>query len=151
MANTSNIQVTIAQRLKREAQIAARGADLDVTLDLRNSEPDLAPEELEILTQRLFQQMAGLDEVEQVNRMPEPNPPEGSKPLDAAFIIGLLTAEVNAKNIRALLEFLWERLSGKPIELKVEAEGKTLEVKAYSQQELSAAVEAAKEFLAAAS
>jgi hypothetical protein len=151
MANTSNIQVTIAQRVKSEAQIAARGADLDVTLDLRNSEPDLAPEELETLTQRLFQQMAGLDEVEQVNRIPEPNSPEGSKPLDAAFIIGLLTAEVNAKNIRALLEFLWERLSGKPIELKVEAEGKTLEVKAYSQQELSAAVEAAKEFLAAAS
>jgi hypothetical protein len=44
---------------------------------------------------------------------------------------------------------LWERLSGKPIELKVEAEGRKLEVTAYSQQELSAAIEAAKEFLAA--
>jgi len=139
MASTSNIQVTIAPR----------GADLDVTLDLRNSEPDLAPEELEALTQRLFQQMKAIDEVKEVNRIPEANPPEGSKPLSAAFIVGLLTAEVNAKNIKALLEFLWERLSGKPIELKVEAEGKKLEVKAYSQQELSAAIEAAKEFLAA--
>ncbi|HEY9638037.1 MAG TPA: hypothetical protein V6D14_31885 [Coleofasciculaceae cyanobacterium] len=141
MAITSNVQVTIAPR----------GGDLDVTLDLRNSEPDWAPEELESLTQRLFQQMARLDEVEQVNRVPEANPPEGSKPLDAAFIIGLLTAEVNAKNIKVLLDFLWERLSGKPIELKVEAEGKKLEVKAYSQQELSVAIEAAKDFLAAAS
>jgi hypothetical protein len=139
MANTSNIQVAIAPR----------GAELGVTLDLRSSEPDLAPEELEALTQRLFQQMTGLDEVEQVNRVTEPTPPEGSKPLDAAFIIGLLTAEVNAKNIKALLDFLWERLSGKPIELKVEAEGRKLEVTAYSQQELTAAIEAAQKFLSA--
>jgi hypothetical protein len=138
MTNTSNIQVTIA----------AKGTELDVTIDLRKSEPDLAPEELEALTQRLFQQMGGLDEIDRVNRIPEPNPPQGSKPLSAAFLIGLLTAEVNAKNIKALLQFIWERLSGKPIELKVEANGKKLEVKAYSQQELSAAIQAAQEFLA---
>ena len=138
MASTSNIQVTIAPK----------GSDLDVTIDLSNAEPDLAQEELETLTQRLFQQMGGLDEVEQVNRIPEPNPPEGSKPLSAAFLVGLLTAEVNAQNIKALLQFIWERLSGKPIELKVEANGKKLEVKAYSQQELSAAIEAAQAFLA---
>jgi hypothetical protein len=138
MASTSNVQVAIAPR----------GKDLDVTIDLRNSEPDLAQEELETLTQRLYQQMSDLDEVEQVNRIPEPNPPAGSKPLSAAFLVGLLTAEVNAANIKALLGFIWERLSGKPIELKVEANGKKLEVTAYSQQELSAAVEAAKDFLA---
>lgn len=140
MASTSNIQV----------KIVPQGADLGVTIDLTNSDPDLSQEELEALTQRLFQQMGSLYEVEQVNRIPEPNPPAGSKPLSAAFLVGLLTAEVNAKNIKALLEFVWERLSGKPIELKVEANGRTLEVKAYSQQELSAAVEAAKEFLALA-
>ena len=138
MADTSNIQVAIAPK----------GSDLDVAIDLRDSELNLAPEELEALTQRLFNQMGKLDEVEQVRRVPDQTPPEGSKPLDAAFIVGLLAAEVNAKNIKALLDFLWERLSGKPIELKVEANGKKLEVKAYSQQELSAAVEAAKEFLA---
>ncbi|HEY9890686.1 MAG TPA: hypothetical protein V6D37_02530 [Candidatus Sericytochromatia bacterium] len=101
MSNTSNIQVTIAPY----------GTDLDVTIDLRNSEPDFAPEELEALTQRLFQQMGGLDEIERVNRIPEPNPPIGSKPLSAPFLVGLLTAEVNAKNIKALLDFIWERLS----------------------------------------
>jgi len=139
MADTSNIQVAIAPK----------GSDLDVAIDLRNQQLDLAPEELEALTQRLLSQMEELKEVEQVNRVPDRSPPEGSKPLDAAFIVGLLAAEVNAKNIKALLDFLWERLSGKPIELKVEANGRTLEVKAYSQKELSAAVEAAKEFLAA--
>ncbi len=140
MASKSNVQVTIAPKASK----------LEVTVDLRNSEPDFDQEELEALTQRLFQQMGDLDEVDQVNRIPEPNPPEGSKPLDAAFLIGLLTAEVNAANIKALLGFVWERLSGKPIELKVEAEGKTLEVTAYSQQELNAAVEAAQRFLASA-
>lgn len=138
MTNPSNVEITIAPK----------GSDLGVTIDLRNSEPDLAPEELEALTQRLFNQMSDVDEVEQVSRIPEPNPPAGSKPLDAAFLIGLLTAEVNAKNMKALLDFIWERLSGKPIELKVEANGRKLEIKAYSQQELSAAVEAAQAFLA---
>ncbi|MBD2016520.1 hypothetical protein H6F96_21425 [Microcoleus sp. FACHB-53] len=141
MASTSNIQVAIAPK----------GSDLDVTIDLRNSQPDLAPEELETLTQRLFQQMKDIDEVKQVHRIPEPNPPAGSKPLDAAFLIGLLQAEVNLANIKALLGFIWERLSGKPIELTVEANGKKLEVKAYSEQELTAAIEAAKDFLAAGS
>jgi hypothetical protein len=138
MTNTSHIQVVIAPK----------GTDLDVTLDLRNAEPSLAPEELEALTGRLFKQLGDLDEIQQVKRIREAAPPKGSKPLDAAFLIGLLTAEVNAKNIKALLDFLWERLSGKPIELKVEANGKKLEVKAYSQQELSAAIEAAQQFLA---
>lgn len=138
MASTSNVQVTIAPK----------GSDLDVRLDLSNAAPDFDPEELETLTQRLFQQMRELDEVEQVQRVPDPNPPTGSKPLDAAFLVGLLTAEVNAKNIKALLDFIWERLSGKPIELKVEDNGRKLEITAYSQQELAAAVEAAKDFLA---
>lgn len=137
MATTSNVQVSIAPN----------GSNLDITVDLRQAEPDFAPEELEALTQRLFQQMGALEEVEQVNRLLEDKPPAGSKPLDAAFLMGILTAEVNGENIKALLNFIWERLSGKPIELKVEADGKTLEVKAYSQQELNAAVKAAKEFL----
>ncbi len=141
MTNTSNIQVVIAPK----------GSDLDVTIDLRNTEPDLSSEELEVLTQRLFQQMKDIDEVKQVHRLSEPNLPTGSKPLDAAFLIGLLQAEVSVANIKALLGFIWERLSGKPIELKVEANGKKLEVKAYSQQELTAAIEAAKNFIAAAS
>lgn len=140
MASTSNIQLTIVPT----------GENLQTTIDLTHSDPDLSPEEVEQLTQSLLEQMRELDEVEQVNRLSETNPPPGSKPLDAAFLIGLLTAEVNAKNIKAVLEFLWERLSGKPIELKVEANGRKLEIKAYSQQELSAAVEAAKEFLASA-
>ena len=141
MVSTSNIQVAIAPR----------GSDLDVIIDLRNADRDLDAEELEALTQNLFQQIKEIDEVKQVHRILEPNPPQGSKPLDAAFLIGLLQAEVNIANIKALLGFIWERLSGKPIELKVEADGKTLEVKAYSQQELYAAIEAAKDFLAAAS
>lgn len=135
MASISNVQIAVVPK----------GDNFNVTIDLR-SDPDLAPEELEALTQRLLQQMGAIDEVEQVNRVRDSNPPAGSKPLDAAFIVGLLSAEVNIQNIKALLGFLWERLNGRPIELKVEANGKKLEVKAYSQQDLLAAVDAAKNF-----
>jgi hypothetical protein len=126
MASTSNVQITIALQ-----------------------DPDLNDEELQEATERLLQQMRELDEVEDARLVNDPNPPDGSKVV-SGFLIGLLTAEVNAKNIMALLGFLGDRLGGKPIELELEANGKKLKVKASSQKELQAAIQAAQEFIGAA-
>jgi hypothetical protein len=62
-----------------------------------------------------------VDEVEMVNRVVDPNPPEGNKSL-GGVLVGLLTAEVNAENSKRVFSFLSDRLRGKPIELKVEAD-----------------------------
>ena len=126
MANTSNVEITIALQ-----------------------DPDLDDEELQEATTRLLQQMRKLDEVEDVRLVSDPNPPDRSKVI-SGFLIGLLKAEVNPKNIMALLGFLGERLGGKSIELELEANGKKLKVKASSQKELQAAIQAAQEFVGAA-
>lgn len=110
------------------------------------NDSDLDLEERDQEAQKLLNQLRKLDEVEDVNRVLDPNPPDGNKEL-GGFLAGMLTAEVNPSNIKALFGFLGDRLSGKTIELNVEANGKKLSVKAKSQAELMAAIKAAKEFL----
>jgi len=112
------------------------------------NDPDLDSEELEEQAQSLLAQMRDLDEVETVDRVLDPNPPEGNKAV-GAILVGLLTAQVNKENAQKVMGFLFDRIGPKPIELEVEANGKKLKVKASSQAELTAAIEAAQKFVAA--
>ena len=112
------------------------------------NDPDLDSEELEEQAQNLLAQMKDLDEIETVDRVLDPNPPEGNKAV-GAILVGLLTAQVNKGNAQKVMGFLGDRLGNKPIELEVEANGKKLKVKASSQAELMAAIEAAQKFVAA--
>jgi len=66
-----------------------------------------------------------------------------------AILVGLLTAQVNKENAQKVMGFLFDRIGPKPIELEVEANCKKLKVKASSQAELTAAIEAAQKFVAA--
>ncbi|UBF25283.1 hypothetical protein K9N68_27300 [Kovacikia minuta CCNUW1] len=120
-------------------------SNLKLTIAFNN--PDLNSEELDEEVQRLLVQIKELDEVEDVKRVPDPNPPLGNKTA-GGFIVGLLLAEVSKENFKKLMGFLGDRLGGKPIELEVEANGKKLKVKANSREELAAAIEAAQKFVA---
>jgi hypothetical protein len=109
-----------------------------IKLTIAFSDPDLDSEERDEQAQRLITELKQMDEVETANFVLDPNPPEGNKTL-GGFLLGLLTAEVNAANAKKVLRFLGDRLSGKTIELSVEANGKKLSVKASSREELEAA------------
>jgi hypothetical protein len=122
-------------------------SDIQITIDLRN--PDLDDEALEKFTQSLRCEMLDLDEVKDVKQIFDPNPPAGNKAL-GAVLVGLLTAEVNAKNVKTLFGFLSDRLGNRPISMEVEANGKKLKIQASSQQELLAAIQAAQQFIASA-
>ena len=119
-----------------------------VKLTINFNDPDLDPEERDEQAQRLMVELKKMDEVEAVDRVLDPNPPEGNKAL-GGFLIGLLSAEVSVANAQKLMGFLSDRLDGKPIELGVEANGKKLTVKAHSREELEAAIKAAQDFIAA--
>jgi hypothetical protein len=112
------------------------------------NDPDLDSEELDEQAQRLVSELKQIDEVDEVNRVLDPNPPEGNKSM-GGFLVGLLTAQVTPENGKKLLGFLGDRLGGKPIELSVEANGKKLTVKAHSREELEFAIKAAQNFVAA--
>ena len=112
------------------------------------NDPNLDSEERDGQAQRLMAELKQMDEVDAVNRVLDPNPPEGNKAI-GGILVGLLTAQVSVANAQKLMGFLGDRLGGKPIELAVEANGKKLSVKAHSREELEAAIRAAQDFLAA--
>jgi hypothetical protein len=120
----------------------------NIKLTIAFNDPELDSDELEEQAQNLLAQMRDLDEIEIVDRVLDPNPPEGNKAV-GAILVGLLTAQVNKENVQKVMGFLFERIGPKPIELEVEANGKKLKVKASSQAELAAAIEIAQKFLAA--
>ncbi len=121
--------------------------DSSIKVTIAFNDPDLDTEEQDEEALNLLSQLRELDDVEKVDRVLDPNPPEGNKAL-GGFLVGLLTAEINAANAKAAFGFLKDRLSGKPIELEVEANGKKLKVSAHSREELEAAIRAAQDFIA---
>jgi len=118
-----------------------------VTLTIAFNDPDLNPEKRDEQAQRLRDELKEMDAVETVDRVLDPNPPEGNKAV-SAFLAGLLKAEVTVGNATKLMGFLGDRLGNKPIELSVEANGKKMSVKASSLEELQAAIKAAQDFIA---
>lgn len=123
-------------------------SESNVRLTFNFNDPDLTPDERDEQAQRLIAELKDVDEVETVNRVLDPNPPEGNKAL-GGILVGLLTAEVNAENAKRLFGFLGDRLGGKAIELEVEANGRKLKVKAQSREELEVAIQAAQDFITA--
>ena len=121
-------------------------SESNIGLTINFNDPEAEPEEREEEVQRLLSQMREIDEVEELGRVHDSNPPVGSKGL-SGFLVGMLTAKVNPVNLKALFRFLGNRLGGKPIELIVEANGKKLKVSASSREELEAAIQAAQKFI----
>lgn len=80
----------------------------DVKLTIVFTDADLEPEEREEQAQRLIAELKQMDEVDAVKRVPDPNPPEGSKAF-GSVLMGLLTAEVSVANAKKLLGFLGNR------------------------------------------
>ena len=119
----------------------------NVKLTIAFNDPDLEAEEREEQAQLFMAELQQMDEVE-VDRVLDPNPPEGNKAV-GAILVGLLTAQVNKENAQKVMGFLGDRLGGKLIELEVEANGKKLKVSAHSREELEAAIVAAQKFAAA--
>ena len=123
-------------------------ANSNVKLTIAFNDPDLEAEERDEQVQRLMTELKQMDEVESVDRVLDPNPPEGNKAL-GGFLVGLLVTEVNVANAKRLMGFLGDRLGGKPSELEVEANGKKLKISAHSREELEATIKAAQDFIAA--
>jgi hypothetical protein len=118
-----------------------------IKLMINFSDSNLSTDERDDEAQRLLNELKNMDEIESIDRVLDPNPPEGNKAI-GAWLAGILMAEVNITNAKAVLGYLGNRLGGKPIELELEANGRKLKVKAHSQEELTAAIEAAKNFIA---
>jgi hypothetical protein len=118
-----------------------------ITLTIAFNDPTLDAEEREQQARQFRAELQQIDDIETVDRVLDPNPPEGNKAV-GAFLVGLLTAELSVANFKKLGGFLGDRLGNKPIKLKVKApDGRELELEASSQQEFDHAYQKAQEFL----
>lgn len=118
-----------------------------VKLIIALNEPDSDEERLDQITRNLLREIKEFDGLEQAGLVEVGAIPEGAKSIGST-LIGILNAEVSLTSFKTFMGFLWERLAGKLVELEVEANGKKLKVKAGSQQELLAAIQAAEQFVA---
>ena len=89
---------------------------LQVTIDFRDA--NLPEEQLDRLTANVLKDLKALDEVEKVERVPDPQVPDGG--MGGGTLMGLLTAEVSLQNIRALAGYLTGKFTSKPIDLEIE-------------------------------
>lgn len=105
---------------------------LDLFIDLNAAGLDLEPEELEAYSQCLATELKdGLAEDAILARSSDI--PEGSKAGEAGFDLGILKAEVNLKNILAVLGWLKTRIAGAT--LKIEYGDVKLEYRTNAQLE----------------
>jgi len=118
--------------------------NIQVEIILRD--PDLDNQELQSEVQNLVQHLLEDVEVEHADLVPVETAPEDSKSL-GGFLLGVLTAEVNAKNFKKLMTFLTTRLSGQAIEMEVQANGKQIRVKANNLDELREIIKIAQNFV----
>ncbi|MEO1145278.1 MAG: hypothetical protein AAFY26_06740 [Cyanobacteria bacterium J06638_22] len=90
---------------------------VDLFIDLNAAGLALDPEEMEAYAQRLATELRdGLAEDAALARVKDM--PEGSKSGEAGFDMGILKAEVNLKNILALMGWLRERIAGSTLKLE---------------------------------
>ncbi len=99
-------------------------------------EPELEDEQRLKLAKKLLRELRNLDAVERADRTEDLYPEAGSKP-GFATLIGMVTAQVSFKNIKAFLGFLGERLQDKPIKGSIKVGDNKVEFEVKSRQELA--------------
>ncbi|MCA9719951.1 MAG: hypothetical protein KC468_35110 [Myxococcales bacterium] len=119
----------------------------EISIAIRFVDETLYDEEQEALALALARQIrAARGELGEVERVPTVAPP-GSKSL-GGHVVGVVVALLSVVNIKAFLAFIYERLANQAIELNVETDGRKIQLKARTQDELRAAIEAAERLVA---
>lgn len=122
-------------------------SNVKVTISL--TELGLDDQELQAEVQNLLPQLRDVDGVEDADLVAVTDVPQGSKAL-GGFLLGLLNAEVNPANLKALFSFIGDRFGNKPIKmvLKESSDGsRELNLEASSREEFEFAFQKAQEFL----
>jgi hypothetical protein len=91
---------------------------ITLTLDWRTAAAELPPEIQEQQTQNLYRGLREIPEVEQVDRVPDPDVPDGG--MGAAWLKDLLLTKVIPGNLGHIFNAIRQRLPGTPISFEIE-------------------------------
>ena len=110
-----------------------------LTVDWRDADDAMPEAQQEAVTELLFREMNGFDEVERVGRVADPAAPEGS--MGVAWLWSMLTAEVTAANLKRFGKEVQERLPGKPISFTVKAGDREVTIQNLHPDDLDATLD----------
>jgi len=128
----------------------SREDEITVQFTFGLNDPKLEDEQRLKFAKNLLRELRNRDEVERADRAENLNPEAGSKP-GFATLVGILTAEVNFKNIQGFLSFLGDRLQDKPIKASIKVGKSAVEFEVKSRHELAELEKTALNLIAAMS
>jgi len=121
--------------------------DTNVFVNLELVDTSLDSEDLQAATRNLLKQVKAVDGVEEADLVSVNEVPDGAMAI-GGFVVGLLTAEVSAANLKKVGGFLKDRIVGKTLKMSVEAYGKKIAIEGSSQAEFEYALQKADEQIA---
>lgn len=112
-----------------------------VLIDFSEAGLELDRSELEGFVLTVGDEMQSGDLVQTTRLARETDLPDGAKSGAAAFLLGILTAEVNRENIGKVLGFLGNQFYGKTLTLSGEIEGMPYSIEYRNQADIDRAVD----------
>jgi hypothetical protein len=115
-----------------------------IVIDLNQAGLDLEPEAMEAYVLRLAGELRE-DLADEAGLARESDLPEGAMSGAAAFVLGILKAEVSAKNLGAVMKWLWNVRPNTVLKLSYENAGKKVNLEYRTQEQLEQQMAALKE------
>ena len=115
----------------------------NLVIDLNQAGFDFEPEEMEAYSLQLADELRG-DLVEDAGLARESDLPEGAMSGAAAFLEGILKAEVNPTNIWSVMKWLWNLKPNTVLKVTYESDGKKVVLEYRTQEQLDSQIEALK-------
>jgi len=113
-----------------------------VLIDFSEAGLDLERPELEAFLLTIADEMEAGDLVQLARLARNEDIPEAAKSGVAAFLVGLLTAEINRDNLGKVMDYLGNLRYGKTLTLSFEVDGMVSTIEYRNKQELDQALEA---------
>jgi hypothetical protein len=134
-------------QINQEDLIQSLEAFPNIKLTIEFNDPELEPAERDEQAQFLIDELKDIDKIDIVDRVLDLTATTVGTKAISGFLTGLLMAEVKVDNAKKMFGYLRDRLSGKSIELTVEANGKKLTIKASSCEEFDYAIAKANDLI----
>ncbi|MEL7358873.1 MAG: hypothetical protein AAFN40_20225 [Cyanobacteria bacterium J06560_6] len=99
---------------------------IKLTIDWRDASSEMPEAHQEAFTQRVWQDLRASSAVEKVERLPDPDVPEGG--MGAHWLWNVLTAEIPGPALRAAGEEALNQLAGRPIKFTLEVDDKSQKI-----------------------
>jgi hypothetical protein len=112
---------------------------IKLTIDWREADSEMPEARQEAFTQRLLQELRTSGAVERVDRVADPDVPQGG--MGAQWLWSILTAEIPGSALKLALQEVFDRLPGKPLDVAIEIDGRKMEVKNVRLSDLDSVTE----------